>query len=200
MIKKFLLFNIIAINFLNASEIHKIYLGESSKVIEKDLLEHIQEHIHNNSSVIESKLRDISTKAKDSIENYKNTYTLPFITKDETIKNDLRYIVTSKDIAPNIPIGSVVYPLKYTKLPYAIYLINGGDKAELDWIKKQNYKNIKSRVWIVNGNVKDLKDELEVPVYFYSEKIQERFKAKGTPSIIFQDGDELIFQYFKIER
>lgn len=200
MIKTFLLFNIIAINFLNAGEIHKFYLGESTKVVEKDILEQIIEHIHSNSDSIEKKLQNINAKAKSNIENYKNDYKLPFVTKDETIKSDLRYIVTDKDIALNIPLGSVVYPLRHTRLPYTIYLINGEDKAELEWIKRQNYKNIKSRIWITSGSLKNLKDELQVPIYFYSEKIQERFEAKGTPAIIFQDGDELIFKYHKIER
>lgn len=198
--KKFLILNLIIINFINAGEIHKIYLGESSKVVEKDLLETIQEHINDNKEPIEKRLREIEKKAKDEADNYKNKYTLPFATKDETKKSDLHYVVTDKDIAPKIPVGSIVYPLKYTKLPYTIYIINGEDESELEWIKKQNYKSIKSRVWIVNGSLKKMNKQLQVPVYFYSEKIQERFKVKGTPAKIYQTGEEMIFQYYKLER
>lgn len=198
--KKFLLLNLIIVNLINAGEIHRIYLGESTKVIEKDLLEQIEEHIKSNKEPIEKRLKEIEKKAKDEMENYKNKYTLPFAVKDETIKSDLRYVVTDKNIAPNIPVGSIVYPLKYTKLPYTVYLINGEDESELEWIEKQDYKSIKSRVWIVNGSLKKMNKQLQVPIYFYSEKIQERFKVKGTPVKIYQTGEEMVFQYYKLER
>ena len=66
--------------------------------------------------------------------------------------------------------------------------------------KKQDYKNLQARVWIVNGKLKELQDGLEVPTFFYSEKVHPRFKVKGTPSMIYQDGDKMIFNYSKIER
>ena len=64
----------------------------------------------------------------------------------------------------------------------------------------QDYKNLQARVWVVNGKLKELQDKLEVPIFFYSEKVHTRFKVKGTPSMINQDGEEMVFNYYKIER
>ena len=151
--------------------------------------------------MIEQKLNDFQSQTKNKMMNLKNDFNLPFVTENERVKDNLAYMITQKDLAPkNVPLGTIVYPLKYTVLPYQIYLINGGEEKEIEWLKKQDYKNIQARVWIVNGRLKDLTDDLGIPVYFYSEKIHNRFKAKGTPAIIKQEGEEMIFNYFKIER
>ena len=192
---------IMIINLLSANEIHEIYKGESYKVVEKDLLEMIKEHIENNKEKIEEKINNFQTETKAKMENLKNQFNLPFVTKEEVIKDNLSYVITQNDVKPNnVPLGTVIYPLKYTQLPYKIYLINGGEEKEIEWLKKQDYKNLQARVWVVNGKLKELQDKLEVPIFFYSEKVHSRFKVKGTPSMINQDGEEMVFNYYKIER
>ncbi len=199
--KSIIISSLMITNILFSNEIHEIYQGQSYKVAEKDLLEMIKEHIENNKEKIEKKLNNFQEETKMKLENLKNQFTLPFITKDEVVTDDLSYVVTENDVKPNnIKLGTILYPLKYTKLPYKIYLINGGEKKEIEWLKKQDYKNLQARVWIVNGKLKELQDELEVPIFFYSEKVHSRFKVKGTPSMIYQDGDKMIFNYSKIER
>ncbi|MGE0793549.1 MAG: hypothetical protein AB7V77_05220 [Candidatus Woesearchaeota archaeon] len=199
--KNIIISSIMIINLLSASEIHEIYKGESYKVAEKDLLEMIKEHIENNKTKIEEKINNFQNETKSKMENLKNQFTLPFVTKDEVIKNNLSYVISKNDVKPNnIPLGTVIYPLKYTQLPYKIYLINGGEEKEIEWLKKQDYKNIQARVWVVNGKLKELQEKLEVPIFFYSEKIDSRFKVKGTPSMIYQNGEEMVFNYYKLER
>lgn len=199
--KNIIISSIMIINLLSANEIHEIYKGESYKVVEKDLLEMIKEHIENNKEKIEEKINNFQTETKAKMENLKNQFNLPFVTKEEVIKDNLSYVITQNDVKPNnVPLGTVIYPLKYTQLPYKIYLINGGEEKEIEWLKKQDYKNLQARVWVVNGKLKELQEKLEVPIFFYSEKIHSRFKVKGTPSMIFQDGEEMIFNYYKIER
>lgn len=198
--KNIVILNLMIINLLFGGETHRIYLGQSYKVVEKDLLEMIHEHIEDNKVMIEGKLKNMSDESKDKIDNMKNDFSLPFATNDEVVKDDLKYVLTDNDVAPNVPKGSVIYPLKHTSIPYAIYLINGGEKKEIEWLKKQEYRNIKSRVWVVNGNLKELKDDLKVPIFFYNEKIQTRFKVKGTPVKIYQQGETMIFEYHRIER
>ena len=124
----------------------------------------------------------------------------PFVIKDEVVRDNLSYTITQNDPRPNnIPLGTIIYPLKYTQLPYKIYLINGGEEKEIEWLKKQDYKNLQARVWVVNGKLKELQDKLEVPIFFYSEKVHSRFKSKGTPSMINQDGEEMVYNYYKID-
>lgn len=201
MILKNIIFFTITSCFLYSDELHQIHKGETYKVLEKDLIEMIQEHITENKDMIEQKLNDFQSQTKNKMMNLKNDFNLPFVTENEEVKDNLAYMITQKDLAPkNVPLVTIVYPLKYTVLPYQIYLINGGEEKEIEWLKKQDYKNIQARVWIVNGRLKDLTDDLGIPVYFYSEKIHNRFKAKGTPAIIKQTGEEMVFNYFKIER
>ena len=159
------------------------------------------EHIENNKEKIEEKINNFQGETKAKMENLKNQFVLPFATKDEVVRDNLSYTITQNDVKPNnVPVGAVIYPLKYTKLPYKIYLINGGEEKEIEWLKKQDYKNLQARVWVVNGKLKELQDKLEVPIFFYSEKVHSRFKVKGTPSMINQDGEEMVFNYYKIER
>lgn len=199
--KNIIISSIITVNLLFGSEFHEIHQGQSYKVAEKDLLEMIKEHIENNKEKIEEKLNNFKTETKTKMENLKNQFVLPFVIKDEVVRDNLSYTITQKDPRPNnIPLGTIIYPLKYTQLPYKIYLINGGEEKEIEWLKKQDYKNLQARVWVVNGKLKELQDKLEVPIFFYSEKVHSRFKVKGTPSMINQDGEEMVFNYYKIER
>jgi conjugal transfer pilus assembly protein TraW len=199
--KNIIISSIMITNLLFSADINEIYEGQSYKVVEKDLLVMIKEHIANNKEMIEKKLSNFQSETKGKMDNLNNSFNLPFVTKNEIIRDDLSYQVTKNDIAPkNIPIGTILYPLKYTHLGYKIYLINGGEKQEIEWLKTQDYKNIQARVWVVNGKLKELKEMLGVPIFFYSEVIDKRFKVKGTPSIINQDGEEMVFNYYKIER
>lgn len=199
--KNIIISSIITVNLLFGSEFHEIHQGQSYKVVEKDLLEMIKEHIENNKEKIEEKINNFQGETKAKMENLKNQFVLPFATKDEVVRDNLSYTISQNDVRPNnVPVGAVIYPLKYTKLPYKIYLINGGEEKEIEWLKKQDYKNLQARVWVVNGKLKELQDKLEVPIFFYSEKVHSRFKVKGTPSMINQDGEEMVFNYYKIER
>lgn len=199
--KNIIISSIITVNLLFGSEFHEIHQGQSYKVVEKDLLEMIKEHIENNKEKIEEKINNFQGETKAKMENLKNQFALPFATKDEVVRDNLSYTISQNDVRPNnVPVGAVIYPLKYTKLPYKIYLINGGEEKEIEWLKKQDYKNLQARVWVVNGKLKELQDKLEVPIFFYSEKVHSRFKVKGTPSMINQDGEEMVFNYYNIER
>jgi conjugal transfer pilus assembly protein TraW len=199
--KNVIIFSIITVNLLFATEFNEIHQGQSYKVVEKNLIEMIKEHIVNNKEEIEKKINNFQGETKTKMENLKNQFILPFVMKNEVVRDNLSYTISQNDVKPNnVPVGAVIYPLKYTKLPYKIYLINGGEEKEIEWLKKQDYKNLQARVWVVNGKLKELQDKLEVPIFFYSEKVHSRFKVKGTPSMINQDGEEMVFNYYKLER
>lgn len=179
----------------------ELQLGQSYDFAEKDILELINEHISKNKEHFNQKAQEMSEKGKENIKNYKpkDLKTLEPATEDKIFYPNLTYTL-NEDIKGAD--GKVIYkkgysfnPADYVKISYAMIVIDGTNRAEVEWFKTSGYANsIAYRLLLSDGSYYDLNQELKQAVFYLMPQIRERFNIQKTPSIIKQVGNAIQVQ------
>lgn len=105
----------------------------------------------------------------------------PTFTVRETITDTKGNLIARK--------GDQVNPLD--KVPYSqvLFFIDGDDKQQLAWVKKQIAGQTNCKVILVNGNIKDVSDALDERIFFDQAGVLTRkFGFEHIPARVSRDG------------
>jgi len=105
----------------------------------------------------------------------------PTFTVRETITDTKGNLIARK--------GDQVNPLD--KVPYSqvLFFIDGDDKQQLAWVKKQIAGQVSFKVILVNGNIKDVSDALDERIFFDQAGVLTRkFGFEHIPARVSRDG------------
>lgn len=105
----------------------------------------------------------------------------PTFTVRETITDTQGNLIARK--------GDQVNPLD--KVPYnqVLFFIDGDDKEQLAWVKKQIAGQVSFKVILMNGNIKDVSDALDERIFFDQAGVLTRkFGFERIPARISRDG------------
>ena len=198
--KLFLILSLSASLFAKETD-NILNLGKTYEFKERDILELIQEHLTKNRPELEQKLLGQRDKLKENIKNWKpkDMVKLTPAPKNNTFSPDMTWTLTKdiKDHEGNIiyPQGFSFNPAKYARLSYGIVVINANDKEELEWLEKGGYLNtIAYRIFLSEGSYYEMIQKYKQDFYYLLPEIAKRFQLKHTPSIIKQEGEEIIIQ------
>lgn len=180
-------------SLLYAGSIKELTLGEVKEFAERDMLELIQEHMVKNKDEIEARANQFREQSKENVKNYKPKGLTPLTpaTEDRAFYPDLTYTLNEdiKDAS-----GRVLYkkgfsfnPADYVKLSYALVVIDGTNRKEVEWFKQSGFANaLTHRLLLSNGSFYELNKELKQEVFYLMPKIKEKFNITKTPSLITQ--------------
>jgi hypothetical protein len=74
-------------------------------------------------------------------------------------------------------------------MPYTIVVIDGSDKAQLNWLKKAGYENHGGAIVLTTaGNAASLIRELKRPVFAADRRLVEKYQLRAVPSVVVQKG------------
>ena len=198
--KLFLILSLSASLFAKETD-NILNLGKTYEFKERDILELIQEHLTKNRPELEQKLLGQRDKLKENRKNWKpkDMEKLTPTPKNNTFSPDMTWTLTKdiKDHEGNIiyPQGFSFNPAKYARLSYGIVVINANDKEELEWLEKGGYLNtIAYRIFLSEGSYYEMIQKYKQDFYYLLPEIAKRFQLKHTPSIIKQEGEEIIIQ------
>lgn len=105
----------------------------------------------------------------------------PTFTVRETIK-DMQGGVIAKQ-------GDQVNPLDRVPFSEVLYFLDGDNRDQVAWVKKQVAGQMNFKVILVNGNIKETSDTLDEPVYFdQAGVLTTKFGFTHTPVRISRDG------------
>jgi len=177
------------------------FIGETKNFNEEYLDDSIKNHIKANKETIDTKIKEVRKNLQNKVNGYKpkDLATLSQCSENKIWFNNMEWVNTEFPLK-NYPIGTKVYPLKTINIPYKIFIINPTNKDELAWLKKQDYKSLYSRVWITQGEYFKIQKELNVPVFYLKENVQERIKLNCSPSLVFQNGEYFQINEYKIKK
>ncbi|WP_338634680.1 type-F conjugative transfer system protein TraW (plasmid) [Erwinia persicina] len=104
----------------------------------------------------------------------------PTFTVRETI-TDMQGRVIAKQ-------GDQVNPLDRVPFSEVLYFLDGDNRAQVAWVKKQIAGQMNFKVILVNGNIKETSDTLDEPVYFdQAGVLTTKFGFTHTPVRISRD-------------
>lgn len=105
----------------------------------------------------------------------------PTFTVRETIK-DMQGRVIARQ-------GDQVNPLDRVPFSEVLYFLDGDNRDQVAWVKKQVAGQMNFKVILVNGNIKETSDTLDEPVYFdQAGVLTTKFGFTHTPVRISRDG------------
>lgn len=196
--KSKIFFLLLAMSNVYADE---LWLGQTYDIVEPNAILEIQNILIRDKEKISKKLETMKKNAKWKIKNYrpKNAVDLPSCKNNHVWFTDLSY-ANEFDEIPNVPKGTLIYPLKYISIPYDILLVNGKSEDEIKWLKTKDYDDLLKHVWISNGNFIDLQTGLQKKIYYYNKTLQKRIKMNCTPSIIKQVNNMWQITEIKLKR
>lgn len=85
--------------------------------------------------------------------------------------------------------GDKVNPLDKVSMNQILYFIDGDDRRQVAWVKRQLAGQVAFKVILVNGNVKEVSDALDEPVYFdQAGVLTTKFGFTHVPARVRQDG------------
>lgn len=92
--------------------------------------------------------------------------------------------------------GDKVNPLeKVPSYRSTLFFLDGDNKTQLQWVKTQIAQLTDFKIILVNGNVKEVSDTMDEPVYFdQSGVLTTKFGFQHTPVVISREG-----QYLKVK-
>lgn len=196
--KKSICVSLVALSLLFADNRVELNLGQSYDFAERDIIELIHEHIAKNKDEINARADKEREKAKEKIKNFQPKGLVPLqpATQDRVFYPDLQYTLQA-DIVDNN--GNVLYkkgytfnPADYVKLHYAMIVIDGKSKREIEWLKKSDYLNsIAYRILLSDGSYYEMMKELGQEVFYLMPEIRKKFQVQKTPSIIKQVGNKI---------
>lgn len=166
-------------------------VGATYGIAEKDAL-----------SEIEARAREVDwskhinkAKAARSFKRYRpeGMAALPRARKDRSFIVDMTYTLPF-DIFDGK--GGILYPKGYTFNPLdylgyrmTLVVIDGADKAQVEWFKRSPYfKEPTAKLLLSGGSHLTLSESLRRPVYYADLRIIERFRLAAVPSVISQKG------------
>lgn len=197
MLKKALLASIICASILQATN-KEIIVGKTYNFAERDMIELMQEFVIKNKTELEEKLAKSRDKTKDNIKKYKpdGLVALHPATQDRVFYPDLTYTL-DRDITDAS--GKVMYkkgfkfnPADYVSLSYAMVVIDGTNKKQVEWFEKSGYANqLAYRLLLSDGSYYDLNLKLKQEVFYLMPDIRKKFQIQKTPSIIKQVGNRI---------
>lgn len=163
-------------------------VGKTYPIAERDASEELKERVK---SVNWQKM--LENNGIERMRRYKpdTAQSLPRATEDRVRMVSMNYTLEI-DITDGK--GNVIYPRGYTFNPLdfmtytrTIVVINGADRAQVEWFKMSPYyKKSNVMILITDGNFYDLSGELGQPVYFAQEKIVSRLQLRHVPSVATQ--------------
>lgn len=188
----------LALNQLYAGVAKEMILGKTQDFAERDILELMQEHISKNKAQIEQKSNLLRDKAKEDVKNYKPDGLVPLepALEDRVFYPDLTYVL-DQDIKDHN--GKILYkkgfkfnPANYVKMSYALVIIDGKNKKEVQWFKDSGFANqLTYRLLLSDGSFYELNKELKQEVFYLMPEIRKRFQIQRTPSIVKQIGNKI---------
>lgn len=85
--------------------------------------------------------------------------------------------------------GDKVNPLDKVSMNQTLYFIDGDDRRQVAWVKRQLAGRVAFKVILVNGNVKEASDALDEPAYFdQAGVLTTKFGFTHVPARVSQDG------------
>lgn len=85
--------------------------------------------------------------------------------------------------------GDQVNPLDRVPFSQVLYFLDGDNRDQVAWVKKQVASQSNFKVILVNGNIKETSDTLDEPVYFdQAGVLTTKFGFTHTPVRISRDG------------
>lgn len=120
------------------------------------------------------------TPARDSREwDYDPTFTV-----GQTITDMQGHVIARK--------GDKVNPLDKVAYDETLYFIDGDNKDQMGWVRKQIQGQTNFKIILVNGNIKDTSDALDERIYFdQAGVLTTKFGFQHTPVRITRDGRQL---------
>ena len=104
----------------------------------------------------------------------------PTFTVRETI-TDMQGRVIAKQ-------GDKVNPLDRVPFSEVLYFVDGDNRAQTTWVKKQIAGQVNFKVILVNGNIREVSEALDEPVYFdQAGVLTTKFGFSHTPVRISRD-------------
>jgi len=94
------------------------------------------------------------------------------------------------------PKGFRYNPLDYFFMPGRIIVI-GDTPADITWLKTKRKST--DRIITAGGDVRTLQSDHNITAFLFEEKMKTRLGIKKIPSIIWQEGNELVIQEFVVE-
>jgi conjugal transfer pilus assembly protein TraW len=117
--------------------------------------------------------------------------------------HDPTYILTEDAVLPCGRVlykaGTAVNPLDYMNLDRRLFLIDGREEKQVEWLRGQLLpdsssfdKKIEDRIILVGGSPPKVKDKLGFEVYFdQGGELTTRFGIRGSPAVAEQAGKNL---------
>lgn len=195
---KFIFASFILSTLLYAGNTKELSLGEVKPFAERDMIELIQEHMVKNKDEIEARANKLREQAKENVIQYKPKGLTPLTPalEDRVFYPDLTYTLNEdiKDIN-----GKVLYkkgfsfnPANYVKISYALVVIDGTNRKEVEWFKQSGFANkLTHKLLLSNGSFYELNKELKQEVFYLMPQIKDKFKIEKTPSIITQESNKI---------
>ena len=166
-------------------------VGATYGIAEKDALQEIEDRARE----VDWSKHISKEKTAHSFKSYRpeGMAALPRARKDRSFTVDMTYTLPF-DIPDGK--GGILYPKGYTFNPLdylgyrmTLVVIDGADKAQVEWFKRSPYfKEPTAKLLISGGSYLGLSESLKRPVYFADRRIVEKFKLAAVPSVISQQG------------
>ncbi|MBJ9200973.1 type-F conjugative transfer system protein TraW [Citrobacter freundii] len=85
--------------------------------------------------------------------------------------------------------GDTVNPLDKVPFSQVLYFIDGDDRQQVEWVRREIAGQTNSKIILVNGNIKETSDALDERIYFDQSGILTRkFGFSHTPARVSRDG------------
>lgn len=102
----------------------------------------------------------------------------------------------TKDISDNNGVvfarkGQVINPFDITNFTQTLIFIDADDMEQVNWVRNFQPKTLRSKIILVNGNVRDTEILLDKQIFFdQMGELTERFDIRKVPTIIEQENGE----------
>ncbi|MEQ5394103.1 type-F conjugative transfer system protein TraW [Proteus sp. fly-1013] len=102
----------------------------------------------------------------------------------------------TKDISDNNGVvfarkGQVINPFDITNFTQTLIFIDADDMEQINWVRSFQPKTLRSKVILVNGNIRDTEILLDKQIFFdQMGELTERFDIRKVPTIIEQANGE----------
>jgi conjugal transfer pilus assembly protein TraW len=175
--------------------------GATYSVVEPDILAELKQRaVQADRSIDKKKLRNQMKRYQPA-----SLYKLPRASANRSKMVDMTYTL-DRDLVDGdnkviYPKGYTYNPLDYITVPGGLVVIDGDDPEQVKWFKKSPYfENHQARLLISDGYVFELIEKLQRPVFYLTNDIAERLQLSAVPSLIFQQGNKMQVQEFKIDK
>ena len=172
-------------------------IGNVWKIKERNLIEVMKERLSqkfNNQTEDEIK-KELQQQVEEKA--LRPDPVMGIIKAKETI---IRYFDPSftltKDISDNNGVvfarkGQVINPFDITNFTQTLIFIDADDMEQVNWVRNFQPKTLRSKIILVNGNVRDTEILLDKQIFFdQMGELTERFDIRKVPTIIEQENGE----------